>query len=246
MLLTNFFGHDLDMSKAQRIGTIHHAILVVLAIVTILGTLYFALKIKASKNEKTIRYIFMFALIFLELAYHIHNWTAPLAIRQERGLSVPLHLSSIAVLLNIALLYTNSKKIFNCAFMFGTVGGFMALVLPNSLGYTYLNFRYYHFMILHMIIMAVPLYYYKAYNYRIDYKTVLHVFRTAVILGVIVYIINGFLGTNYWFIRTIPENVSSVFTNWNIYIICFTALVFLTMNTLYFISNIDTIFKKKN
>ena len=67
MLLTNFFGHDLDMSKAQRIWTVHHAILLLCALITIIGALYFALKIKASKNEKKIKYIFMFLLIFLKL-----------------------------------------------------------------------------------------------------------------------------------------------------------------------------------
>jgi hypothetical integral membrane protein (TIGR02206 family) len=225
--------------------TVHHAILVFFALVAIILTLYFALKIKVKENEKQIRYFIIGVLLILEFAYHIHNWTAPAAIRLERGLSVPLHVCSFAVFMNIALLYTNSKKVFNYAFVFGTIGGFMAMILPNSLGYTYLNFRYYHFIVLHSVILSVPLYYYKAYNYRMNYKEILHVFRSAVLLGISVYILNGFLGTNYWFIREIPDNVSSVFQNWNIYIICFIALVFFTMNVLYLISNFDTIIKKK-
>ncbi len=245
MLLTNFFGHDLDISKSATMWTVHHAILVFFALVAITATLYFALKIKVKENEKQIRYFIIGVLLILEFAYHIHNWTAPAAIRLERGLSVPLHVCSFAVFMNIALLYTNSKKVFNYAFVFGTIGGFMAMILPNSLGYTYLNFRYYHFIVLHSVILSVPLYYYKAYNYRMNYKEVLHVFRSAVLLGISVYILNGFLGTNYWFIREIPDNVSSVFQNWNIYIICFIALVFFTMNVLYLISNFDTIIKKK-
>ena len=120
----------------------------------------------------------------------------------------------------------------------------MALIIPNSLGYTYYNFRYYHFIILHCVILSVPIYYYVAYGYRIDYKTTIKIFRDSVVLGIVVYILNGFLGTNYWFIRTIPSNVSSAFTNWNIYIICFISLVFITMNTLYFISNSRELIKK--
>ena len=245
MVLTNFFGHDLDMSKSAQMWTIHHVVLIFFALVAIVGTLYLALKIKASKNEKTIRYIFIGALIFLELAYHVHNWTAPSAIRIERGLSVPLHVCSFAVFMNIALLYTNSQKVFNYAFVFGTVGGFMAMFVPNSLGYTYMNFRYYHYIVLHSIIMGVPIYYYKAYYYRIDYKTILDVFKHAVLLGIVVYILNGFLGTNYWFIYEIPDNVSGWFPNWSVYIISFIATVFLTMNILYFVSNFKTIIHKK-
>ncbi len=245
MILTNFFGHDLDMSKSATMWTVHHAILVFFALAAIIGTLYLAVKVRAKENEKQIKYIFIGALLILELAYHIHNWTAPIDIRLERGLSVPLHVCSFAVFLNIALLYTNSKKIFNYAFIFGTIGGFMAMFMPNSLGYTYLNFRYYHFIILHSIILAVPIYYYKAYNYRIDYKTLLYVFRNIVVVGIVVYILNGFLGTNYWFINYRPDNVYSWFPNWNVYILTFTATVFFTMNVLYLVSNLDTIIKKK-
>lgn len=245
MTLTNFFGHDLDMSKSATMWTYHHVILITFGLIAIIGTAKIALKIKAKANEKQIRYIIIGALVFLELAYHIHNWTAPAALRLERGLSVPLHVCSFAVFMNIALLYTNSKKVFNYAFVFGTVGGFMAMFIPNSLGYTYMNFRYYHYIILHSIIMGVPVYYYKAYNYRIDYKTVLNVFKHAVLMGIAVYIINSFLGTNYWFIYEIPDNVASWFPNWSVYIIAFVATVFFTMNVLYLVSNYDTIIKKK-
>ena len=246
MTLSSFFGHDLDMSRSAQMWTIHHVILVFFAIVAIVVTLYLALKVKARENEKQIRYIFIGLLLILELAYHVHNWTAPLDIRLERGLRVPLHVCSFAVFMNVALLYTNSKRVFNYAFVFGTVGGVMALIMPNSLGYTYLNFRYYHFIFLHMIILSVPVYYYKAYNYRMNYKEILHIFKSSVLLGIIVYIINGFLGTNYWFIRYIPSNVDGWFPNWNVYIITFIATVFFTMNVLYLVSNYDTIFKKKD
>ena len=245
MLLTNFFGHDLDMTKSATMWTIHHAILAFFATLAITLTLYLAPKIKARVNEKSIRYFFIGFLIFLELAYHIHNWTAPLELRLDRGLSVPLHICSFAVIFNIALLYTNSQRVFNYAFTFGVLGGLMAMFLPDSLGYTYLNFRYYHYIVLHSVIISVPIYYYKAYNYRISYQTILHVFRSAVLMGIAVYIINGFLGTNYWFIREIPENVAGWFPNWGVYIITYISTVFFTMNLLYFVSNLGAIIKKK-
>jgi hypothetical integral membrane protein (TIGR02206 family) len=245
MLLAGFFGHDLDFSKSAQMFTYHHIILLSFAIFAIVGTLFIAVKVKARENEKTIKYIYIGVLIVLELAYHIHNWTAPLEMRLDRGPSVPLHVCSFALFFNIALLYTDSKRIFNYAFIFGVIGGFMAMGMPNSLGYTYLNFRYYHYILLHTIIMAVPIYYYKAYNYRIDYKTLLDIFRNVVVLGVIVFMINSLIGTNYWFIKEIPDNVDSWFPNWTIYILTFTATVFFTMNVLYVVSNYKTIFNKK-
>lgn len=252
MTFEKFFGHDIDFNKAATMFTIHHFLLSLIALGSIILTLKIADKIRNSSKEQRIKYIFIGILVFLELTYHIHNWTYP-------RISVPLHVCSFAVFLNITLLLTDSKKVWNYAIFFGTVGGIMALIIPNTYGYTYFNFRYYHFIAIHSVILSIPLYYYKAYNYRIDYKTTMEVFKTSVILGIIIYVTNGlfhmfdnmfelagFLNTNYWFIYEIPENVAPTFHNWNVYIIFFVALVFLTMNTLYFVSNYDTIFKKKS
>jgi len=251
MTFEKFFGHDIDFSKAVKMFTYHHLILTLFAIGSIFLTLKLANRIRNSSKEQRIKYIFIGVLLFLEVTYHIHNWTYP-------RVSIPLHVCSFAVVMNIALLLTDNKKVWNYAFFFGTIGGIMALVIPNSYGYTYYNFRYYHFIIIHSVILSIPLYYYKAYNYRIDYKITLDVFRSSVIMGITVFVVNGlfhmiddffkldgFLYTNYWFIYEVPDNVSSFFTNWNVYIICFVALVFLTMNTLYFASNFKEIFTKR-
>jgi len=238
MIFQRFFGHDIDFSKAATMFTIHHLILICFALISISATLHFAPKIKQSANEKKIRHAIAIALIVLEISYHIHNWTYP-------RISVPLHVCSFAVIMNIILLYTNSKRIFNYAFFFGVLGGFMALFIPNSLGYTYYNFRYYHFIILHSLIIAVPLYYYKAYAFRVSYKTMLRTFRFSVLAGITVYIINDFLGTNYWFVSYVPDNVSGFFPNWNVYIVTFIFTVFFTMNVLWLISNAKSIYIKK-
>ncbi|MBN2604274.1 MAG: TIGR02206 family membrane protein [Bacilli bacterium] len=239
MTFQKFFGHDIDYSKAATMFTYHHIILICFALLSIFATLHFAAKIRLKSNEKRIKHFVAILLIFLEIAYHIHNWTYP-------RISVPLHVCSFAVIMNIILLYTDSKKIFNYAFFFGVLGGFMALFIPNSLGYTYYNFRYYHFIILHSLLIIVPMYYYKAYHYRVSYRTMLKTFRFSVLSGIVVYIINGFLNTNYWFISYIPSNVSGFFTNWNIYIVTFIFTVFFTMNLLWFISNVKDFTNKKN
>ena len=238
MTFSSFFGHDIDYSKSAQMWTIHHLILAIVALSSVIITLKISEKIKNSTREAKIKYIFVGLLVILEISYHIHNWTYP-------RFSVPLHVCSFAVFLLIALLITDDKRIWNYAFFYGTIGGIMALLIPNSLGYTYSNFRYYHFIILHSIILSIPLYYYKAYNYRIDYKTTMIVFRNTFILGIVVYILNSFFGTNYWFIYEIPSHVSSVFKDWNVYIICFISLAYITINILYFLSNIDTIITKR-
>jgi len=231
MSFSKFFGHDIDYSKAATMFTGHHLLLFTCAVIAIILTLHFSQKIKEHPMEKRLKVYVAILLIVLEVSYHVHNWTYPRT-------SIPLHLSSMATILCIVLLFTNSKRVFQYAFFFGILGGFMALVFPNSLGYTYLNFRYYHFILLHVLILVVPLYYYKAYGYRIiNYKKLLEIYGVVLALGVVVYWFNSILGTNYWFIYEIPKNVESAFKRFPVYIISFFSLVFGTMNVLYYFSH---------
>ncbi len=234
MSFSRFFGHDIDFSKAATMFTIHHVLYVFFGAVTMYLVLRYAKRIKAAGKDHIIKRYWIGLLLTLEVMYHIHNWTYP-------RLSLPLHICSFATIMAIVLLWTDSKKVFNYVFFFGTLGGIMALVFPNSLGYTYYNFRYYHFILLHCTIIAVPLYYYKAYDYRVTYQDLWHIFKGVLLLGIAVHIINlTFLhygvDANYWFITYIPANVESIFKNYPVYVVTFIAAVFTSMNILYFIT----------
>ena len=228
--LKTFFGHDIDYNHAVQIFGIHHFYTICVALFAIFGTLRFASTIKEKVNENKLKYSLAALLITLEVTYHLHNWSYP-------RVSLPLHICSFATILNITLLLTDNKRIFNYAFFFGILGGFMALFIPFSYGYTYFNFRYYHFMLMHFLIMAVPLYYYKALHYRVTYKTLIDVYKIIIVVAIMIYLINIPLQTNYWFISTIPPEVQTIFPNWPIYITTFMALVFSTMNLLYYLSH---------
>ncbi|MCF7927089.1 MAG: TIGR02206 family membrane protein [Candidatus Izimaplasma sp.] len=242
MSFNKFFGHDIDPEKAVNLLNIHHFFYMVFGMFTIYSILKFSDKIKESDKENLIKKILVLVFIILEITYHIHNWTYP-------RLSLPLHICSFAVLLNITLLLTNKKSVFEYAFFYGILGGGMALLVPFSIGYTYLNFRYYHYFILHSLIIAVPLYYYVAYNYRVTYTVLLRIFRESMILAVGILILDNFLNfagynANYWFIAYIPKDINSIFSNYFLYILVFVSTVFITMNLLFFITHPSKIKEK--
>ncbi|QMS84362.1 TIGR02206 family membrane protein [Candidatus Xianfuyuplasma coldseepsis] len=247
MFFETFFGHDIDFSKAATMFSIHHAIYMFSAVLTIVFIKKYAKKIRNHPREPQIRKIVVWFLIFMEIVYHLHNWSYP-------RFSIPLHICSFAVFMSIYVLNTNSKKVYNYLFFFGTLGGIMALTFPNSWGYTYLNFRYYHFLILHNVLIGVSLYYYFAYDYRITYRTLLNVYRTVLILAIFIHLFNltfihfGY-DSNYWFITYIPQVVDGFFTNYPVYILTFLSAVFVSMNILFFVTHQDQIpllFQKKS
>jgi len=234
-----FFSHEPDMANAATLLSIHHFILMFFGVLAIIIPLKYGIKVKQYSKEKKLKIFFVVVLILLEIGYHIHNWYKPM-------LSVPLHICSFAVFLNVALLLTDSKRVFEYAFFFGVLGGLLALYLPDTMGFPYYNFRYYHFLILHSLLIVVPLYYYKAYGYRIDYKVTIKVFKGVVFAGIGVYIVNSFIGTNYWFVTEIPSNVQFVFKDWNVYIICFSALILSAMFGLTYFANCNESKENKN
>lgn len=246
MTFQTFFGHDIDFSKAATMFTIHHALYVMSGILTVFLILKFGHYIKESRYEQRIKKILVGILVFLEIIYHIHNWTYP-------RLSIPLHICSFAVILSIMMLLTDSKKVFEYLFFFGILGGAMALSFPNSWGYTYLNFRYYHFLILHNLLIAIPLYYYKEYGYRVNYSILLKVFKTVLVIGIVIHLINLMflhygMDSNYWFITYVPLVVDDFFTSYPLYVATFIAAVFTTMNILFFVTHPQEfpLFKKKS
>jgi hypothetical integral membrane protein (TIGR02206 family) len=237
MSLRTFFGHDIDFDQAATMWSIHHLLYVASAALTIVLVLRYAVAIRASRHEAAIKRAVFVTLVVLEIFYHIHNWTYP-------RLSVPLHICSFAVFMSLVILRTDSKRVFDYLFFFGTLGGIMALAFPNTFGYTYLNVRYYHFLILHNLLIAISLYYYKAYGYRVTYATLWRVYKTVLVAAIFVHLINlTFLhfgiDSNYWFITYIPYVVEDTFTSYPLYLLTFLSSVFVTMNLLFFISHPD-------
>ena len=165
MSLERFWSHELNQDLAMQAFTWQHFMLIILGILSVVLTLHYAVKIKESKYERLFKRTAIVWLFSLELIYHLHYWTHGL-------FSVPLHVCSFGSMLSIALLLTDSKKVFNYVFFIGVFGGLAALFIPNSLGYTYYNVRYYHYILTHMSIAIIPIYYYKAYNYRVSLKAV--------------------------------------------------------------------------
>lgn len=232
MSLYKFWNHELDPKLAMQPFTWQHGLLIMLGIISVFGTLHFAMRIKESKHEKTIKKSFAAWLLFLEIVYHLHYWSFGL-------FSVPLHLCSFGVMFSIALLVTDNKKIFELLFFIGTFGGIIALFIPNSLGYTYFNMRYYHFALLHMSIAIVPIYYYKAYEYRVTINSIKKTIIFVLSISPIVVFVNYTMDKNYMFIGERPEIIKDILPIWPYYIPIFMVIGIIAMFGLYFISNID-------
>ena len=232
MSFSRFFGHDIDFNLAMQPFTWQHYLLMFLGVFSVVVTLYYAKNLKAYKYERKIKIVFAIWLLCLELSYHLHYWLFGL-------FSVPLHVCSFGVLLSMILLFTNNKKVFEILFFVGIFGGLLALFIPNTLGYTYYNMRYYHFIFLHMSIAIVPIYYYRAYGFRVNLFSIYKTFGYFILVLPLVVYVNYVKDKNYMFIGEKPAIIADLLPDWPYYIILFAVLALLMFHVLYFVSNIN-------
>ena len=235
----DFFGYVIDHENSVQLFKFHHYLLIGFALLAVFLPLQFSHKIFNSKHEKRIRNIVFIWLLVLEIIYHLHNW-------YNGRFSVPLHICSFAVIMNLALLKTNSQRVFEYVFFFGVLGGIVALLVPFSYGFPYYNIRYHHFILIHMTIIIIPLYYYRAYHFRVTLRATYKTFIMVLLVAPVIYNLNLLLATfskdpaveaNYWFITHIPEHVEMIFGNHVLYVGVLLSLIYVSQMILYKVSN---------
>lgn len=230
MSFSDFIEHEINSDFVVDPFSIQYLIFILIGILSVVLTLFFAKKIKAWKYEKKLKIMMGFALIVLETIYHIHNYV-------NGVFSIPLHISSFCVLFSIYVLFTDNRRIFGMLYYLGILGGLAAFFAPGMLNYTFYHIRFYHFILVHVAIIIVPLYYYKAYDYKINIKDMMITYVALIIILPYVIYVNYILERNYMFIGELPSQFVGVFPVWPYYIIVYLVLLIIPFAILYYLTN---------
>jgi len=230
MNIERFFAQEFNFDLAMKPWSWQHGVFVIIAVSFIYLTLHFAQAIKQSKHEQKIKYILVFWILLLELLYHLHYWI-------HGEFSIPFHMCSISAFLSVYVLLTDSKKGFQMLFLIGITGGFVALVLPDTLGYPYYNIRYYLYPLMHINILIVPIYYYKAYGYRLIKINIYKTFFFILALSPLAAYFNNVYDRNYLFTNSKPRIFASILPGWPYYYIIGIVGLFIFFHILYYIQS---------
>lgn len=192
-----------------------------------------------TKLEKRLRVIFSFLVGGVISFYYISNWII-LGIHIN---NIPLHLCYFCTILSIILALNKNKKLFNfilvCGFI-GGVGSFISIDLSLSSGY----FKYYKFIISHIAIIILPIYFMIIYKYKLNVKELLEVFIELQVVGILMGIFNSYFKTNYFFVSfssnfaakgTVLESLGEgyrYFINLELVTILYFSIIFILIKTL--------------
>lgn len=194
-------------------------------------------RIRSNKKIDTkIRVIFSFVILAITSFYYIGNWIV-LGINVN---NLPFHLCYLCTILSIILSINKNKKIFNFILVCGIIGGVSSFIsIDLSLSSKY--FKYYQFLLSHIAIIILPIYFRVIYKYKLNISELIKVFVQLEMLGLVMGIFNENFKTNYFFVSftsnlaargTILESLGngySYFINLEIVTICYFIILFITL-----------------
>ena len=142
-------------------------IIVLLVSFSIIGLIFYyrkAIFMNESKNRLGI--IVGIVLLFLDISFYVWKWIN----NQQPYFPIPMHLCSWATYIVALSLFIRNEKLFQVAFYYGVIGGLLSLIEPGFGGYNFTHMRFYQFFLLHLIILAAPIYQYFAYKWKLEVK----------------------------------------------------------------------------
>ncbi|MGX4600351.1 TMEM164-related integral membrane acyltransferase [Faecalimicrobium sp. JNUCC 81] len=148
-----------------------------------------------SKADKIVRFILFILLLTFYVSNYILLWTQS----SIKISNLPLQLCPISALLCILLLINKNKRIFNFVIFTGVLGGIGSVLSPD-VSCSFIYYRYYQFMGMHMLIAIVPIYYAIVYKYLPNKKEAIETFVAVHILAVFMGIFNTIFKTDYMYV----------------------------------------------
>ncbi len=203
---------------------IWHIIPLVLITLGVILIYIFRDQLKNYKYEKWIRYSMGVFGIIMELSLHIWKamnggWHFP----QD----MPIGLCAFSLFLGIYVMFTKSWKVFEIAY-FWSIGGLVSVLFPD-VPYGPDRFRYYQFLLSHMIFFWMFMYMMFVHRYVPTNKSFKKSFVLLTIVVIFVIIpINFWWGANYMYLREPGETPFLMFANDN-YLIYATQCILFAM-----------------
>ncbi|WP_028551190.1 YwaF family protein [Paenibacillus sp. UNC451MF] len=196
-----------DPSYAEPFLNYSPSHLIAIAVLCIISTFLYVFRsaIQASARlQSFIRWSLLMALAVPEVLLNV--WYVQEGMWDAQK-TLPLELCSIMLILSVVMLLTSSRMLYALVFFAGIGGALQAMITP-SLWYPFPHFRFFHFFIVHIAIIAAALYMTWIKQYKPNWKAVGWTMVFLNVLLIIVGALNYWLDANYMFLMHKPLTAS--------------------------------------
>lgn len=177
--------------------------------------------------------IYMFSILILsEVSLQIWLWWSG---HWNYQYSLPLHLSSISLILSAILLLNKRFALFEFTYFVGVGSALQAMLTPDISLYTFPHYRYIHFFVSHGGTVIANLFMVFVEGYRPAGKSIWKAFLWLNGYTLLIFIVNFLIEGNYMYISEKPVNPSLIdyLGPWPWYILSLEVITFLTFLILY-------------
>jgi hypothetical integral membrane protein (TIGR02206 family) len=225
-----FFARDYSGAPFELFGSAH---LVGIGVIVLANVLIICFGRRLSSRWSSIvRYTIAFLLLLGETLWHVWNATTGQWTIQTM---LPLHLCSVFVWLSAVMLFTNSYRIYEFAYLLGIAGALQAVLTPDAGPYGFPHFRFFQVLVSHGSIITAAIFMTVVAGYRPVPKSILRIAVIGNLYMLVVGGINALIGSNYLFIAHKPETASllDVLPPWPWYILHIEAIGLVSVLLLY-------------
>ncbi|WP_210365286.1 TIGR02206 family membrane protein [Bacillus sp. REN3] len=189
-------------------------------------------RLKTEPLNRLVRVCFFFVLIGSEISLQIWLWWSGYWSYQY---SLPLHLSSLSLILSAVLLLTRNYALFEFTYFVGVGSALQAMLTPDISLYTFPHYRYLHFFISHGGTVIANLFMVFVHAFHPTGKSVWKAFLLLNGYTLIIFIVNYLIKGNYMYISEKPANPSLIdyLGPWPWYILSLEVIAFGTFLLLY-------------
>ncbi|WP_070120922.1 TIGR02206 family membrane protein [Bacillus marinisedimentorum] len=228
--MSRYFQQD-GTKPFELFSTTH--LLTLTALILILFFIFlFRKPLRQKRLNLMLRLVIFLALFISEIS--LHTWLGWVGIWDIRY-SLPLHLSSLSLILSSILILTKSYFLFEFTYFAGVGSALQAMITPDLSQYTFPHFRYIHFFVSHGAIVAANVWMIFVEKFKPTARSLWRAFLILNIYTFLIFILNFLLNGNYMFISKKPVNPSIIdyLGPWPFYIIPLEMITLLTFWLLY-------------
>lgn len=206
---TCFFGKGEEIEFNNF--TFAHLAPILVAIGVILIIAKYGSKIRASKLDKTFRYILAFWLIITEMSYFWRMVGLADLLEPNALEHLPITVCGWAIIFCSYMVIGKSQTLFDISYFWLFSGSIFALVTPTVISYTGpTRYRYYQFWFEHLLGFVAIFYMVFVHKMRPTVKSALKSYAAFAVMAVIAYFTNRILGpgANYLFMAELEDTKS--------------------------------------
>ncbi|RSD25095.1 TIGR02206 family membrane protein [Mesobacillus subterraneus] len=209
-----------------------HIVTLLVFLLFIFLLFFFRKRLREPGINQAARISLFLVLVLSEVSLQVWLWWSGYWTYQY---SLPLHLSSISLILSAVLLLTKQYRLFEFTYFVGVGSALQAMITPDISLYTFPHYRYVHFFVSHGGTVVANLFMVFVEGYRPTRKSIWRAFLWLNAYTVVVFIVNFLIEGNYMYISEKPVNPSLIdyLGPWPWYILSLEAIALVTFAILY-------------